>query len=152
MLHVNTILGYQYWASTRLRSQSFDICLDNKSWVGSLIRQNLKHTQNLNCTCDQEDINIILKPNTIVQYLDGIQILDHSSTRLGLEHLNTDMSRAQIPTVSEIHKHRRLNCTQASWYLGFKIDKCCANVFVHLLRKRDKSIQSIPFWDFFPFT
>ena len=41
VLRLNTILGFEYWASTRPRLQTFKIRLENKSWVGTLIRQNL---------------------------------------------------------------------------------------------------------------
>ena len=36
------ILNYHYQDSTRLRSQNFDICLENKPQVGTPIRRNLE--------------------------------------------------------------------------------------------------------------
>ena len=44
VLQLNMILGFQYQASTRLRSQNLMICLENESRVGTPIRRNLKQT------------------------------------------------------------------------------------------------------------
>ena len=41
VVRVNTILGYLYWPSTRLRSQNFDNGLQNESRVDTPIRRNL---------------------------------------------------------------------------------------------------------------
>ena len=41
VLRLNTIFGFNYWASTQPRSQTFMIRLENKSRVGTPLRQNL---------------------------------------------------------------------------------------------------------------
>ena len=53
MLHLNKILGFQHWARTRPTTQTFKIPLENESWVGTLLRQNLLSTYfNLNLVDD----------------------------------------------------------------------------------------------------
>ena len=42
VLHVNTILGFQNQASTRLKAQTFDIRLDGECRIGTPIRRYLK--------------------------------------------------------------------------------------------------------------
>ena len=41
VLQLNTILGFQYRASTQLRLQTFKIRTENESRVGTLLRRNL---------------------------------------------------------------------------------------------------------------
>ena len=49
VMHVSTIIIYQYQGSPQQRLQQIDIRLENESRVGTSIRQNLLHSNAENC-------------------------------------------------------------------------------------------------------
>ena len=74
VLRLNTILGFQYRASTRLRLQVFKTQFENESRVGTPIRQNLVFTYSLKV--DLIPARIILSMKT--RFLEKIKISEKS--------------------------------------------------------------------------
>ena len=79
VLRLNTISGFQYWASTRPRTQTFKSRLKNESRVGTLLCRNLLSIYSVLWIRSTGPARVPLTPVTIKKFLRVIEVGKHWS-------------------------------------------------------------------------